>query len=109
HNVSIVSKAVPNYSSVSPQKALNMLAGIIVGIILGIGFAFIHELSDKTVTEESFLTDTLGLVSLGMVNEIDESEIRKRINRHAERPHTSNNVLITDSAGDVEPRRHKRI
>lgn len=109
HNVSIVSKATPVNQAVSPRKKLNLLAGFVVGIILGIGFAFIRELSDKTVTEESFLTDTLGLVSLGTVNEIDESEIKKRMSRHVERPHSNNNVLITDGAGDVEPRRHKRI
>lgn len=110
HNVSVVSKATPNYGAVTPRKTLNVIAGIIVGIIMGVAFAFIREISDKTVTDESFLTDDLGLTSLGVVNEIDESEIKKRMNRHVARPNSNNDdVLITDSVGDVEPRRHKRI
>lgn len=110
HNVSIVSKAIPNYGAVSPRKALNIIFGIGVGIIMGVSFAFVREISDRTVTEESFLTDDLGLTSLGVVNEIDESEIKKRMSRHAVRPNTANSdVLITDSVGDVEPRRHKRV
>lgn len=110
HNVSIVSKAVPNYGAVSPRKTLNMLAGVFIGIILGIALAFIREISDKTVTTESFLTDDLGLNSLGIVNEIDESEIKKRMGRHVARPNaTDGDVLITDGVGDVEPRRHKRV
>ena len=110
HNVSVVSKAVPVSTAVTPRKKLNILTGLIFGLVLGIGIAFIRELSDKTVTTEGFLTDELGLTSLGVVNEIDESEIKKRMNRHAARPNTgSNDVLITDEVGDVEPRRHKRI
>lgn len=73
HNVSIVSKAVPVYRAVSPRKAINLLAGVIVGLILGISLAIIREISDKTVTEEEFLTDELGLVSLGLVNEIERA------------------------------------
>ncbi|CAJ1226821.1 chain-length determining protein [Levilactobacillus zymae] len=110
HNVSIVSKAMPNYNAVSPRKALNMVLGLLLGVVLGISFAFVRELSDKTVTTESFLTEDLGLTSLGVINEIDESEIKKRMSRHVIRPNTNNgDVLITDGIGDVEPRRHKRI
>lgn len=109
HNVSIVSKAMPVYKAVSPKKKINILAGIIIGIVLGIGLALVRELSDKTVSTEEFLTNDLGLTSLGVVNEIDESEIKKRMNRHASRPNANADVLITDGVGDVEPRRHKRV
>ncbi|KJW11646.1 YveK family protein [Levilactobacillus spicheri] len=107
HNVSIVSKATPNFSAVSPRKGLNIVAGLIVGIILGIGLAFIRELSDKTVTDETFLTEELGLTGLGLISEIDEKEIVKQqqAKRHAKR-----DVLITGSNGMIESReQHRRV
>ena len=79
NNVSIVSPASIEKSPVSPRKTLNLFAGIVVGLLLGIGFAFIREITDTTVTSEDFLTDTLGLNSLGIVNEIDQDEVKKRI------------------------------
>ncbi|WP_143461878.1 YveK family protein [Levilactobacillus enshiensis] len=103
NNVSIVSKATPNYSSVSPRKGLNLLIGIVTGLLLGIVFAFLREVTDRTVTSEDFLTDELGLNSLGVISEIDEKEIKKHIHRH-------------QSRGDVEvvknkmaPRRKRRV
>ncbi|AKP65336.1 capsular polysaccharide biosynthesis protein [Levilactobacillus koreensis JCM 16448] len=104
NNVSIVSKATPDYSAVSPRKKLNLLVGLIAGIILGVGIALIREITDRTVTNESFLTDDLELTSLGIVSEIDDKEVKKRISRHQKR-----DVLVTDDAGDVEPRRRKRV
>jgi len=104
HNVSIVSKATPNYSAISPKKKMNLFLGLIIGIGLGIGIAFVRELTDRTVSSESFLTEELGLASLGIVSEIDEKEVKKQISRHQKR-----DVLVTDDAGDVEPRRRRRV
>jgi len=107
HNVSIVSKATSNYKPVSPRKKLNILAGFVIGLILGIGFAFIRELSDKTVTDESFLTDDLGLTSLGVVSEIDTKDIVK----HQQAKHKRNrDILITGANDTVESReQHRRV
>jgi capsular polysaccharide biosynthesis protein len=79
NNVSIVSEAVTNTKPVSPRKALNILVGIVLGIILGIALAFIRELTDRTVTSETFLTDDLGLTSLGTVTEIDQKDIERTV------------------------------
>ena len=71
NNVSIVSEAEINRKAVSPRKTLNILIGLILGVILGIALAFIRELTDRTITSSTFLTDNLGLTNLGIVNEID--------------------------------------
>jgi len=105
NNVSIVSRAVPDYDAVSPRKALNLLVGIVAGILLGIMLAFIREVTDRTVTTEAFLTDELGLTSLGVISEIDQADVKKRIG-HVHRPESS--VLITDGKGDVETRERRR-
>ncbi|CAJ2231380.1 YveK family protein [Companilactobacillus paralimentarius] len=79
NNVSIVSEAETNTKPVSPRKALNILAGIVIGLILGIVLAFGRELTDRTVSNETFLTDDLGLTNLGTVTEIDQKDIERTV------------------------------
>lgn len=107
HNVSIVSKAAPNTKPVSPRKKVNILAGVIAGLILGMLFAFVRELSDKTVPDEHFLTDELGMTSLGIINEIDSKDI---IKHQQSKRKLQRDVLITGSNGMVESReQHRRV
>lgn len=104
NNVSIVSKATANDNAISPKKALNLLIGIVGGLLLGIMLAFVREITDRTVTTEGFLTDELGLNSLGIISEIDTSDVKKQIGHHHEM------VLVTDGKGGVEARqRHRRV
>lgn len=79
NNVSIVSDAVINDNPVSPKKVLNITIGVLLGLLLGIGLAFILELTDRTVSSESFLVDELGLTSLGVVSEIDQKDIERTV------------------------------
>lgn len=107
NNVSIVSRAVPSDNPVSPRKSLNLLIGFAVGVLLGIVLAFVRELTDRTVTSESFLTDDLNLNSLGIISEIAQADVKKRIKNSQ---YSETNVLVTDGNGDVEPRkRHRRV
>lgn len=77
-NVSIISEAKPDLTPVSPKKNLNVLIGLVLGVLLGVGIAFVRELMDKTVKEESFLTEELGLTSLGIVNNIADKDLIKK-------------------------------
>lgn len=78
--ISIASKATPNNKAVSPNKKVNIAIGAVLGLIVGVMFALLGELLNRTVRSEEFVTDTLGLPILGvlpLVAEREMSEIRK--------------------------------
>lgn len=70
-NVTIVSTAKPNATPVFPKKTLGALVGIVLGALIGIAIAIVRELTDKTVKDMDFLTDEVGLTSLGTVFHIE--------------------------------------
>lgn len=67
NNVTTVSKAAPNYGKSSPNTKLIVLLGLVVGLLVGMGYAFIREMTDTTVKEDDFLQNELGLTNLGHV------------------------------------------
>lgn len=70
-NVTIVSKAKVNTKPVSPNKKLWILAGLVIGLFVGVTIAFIKEITDKTIKDSRFLTDELGLTNIGSVYHLD--------------------------------------
>ncbi|WP_290033368.1 YveK family protein [Ligilactobacillus cholophilus] len=77
NNVSILSHAQVNPNPISPNVLLNTLISIVIGLVLGIVLAFILNGLDRTVTDESFITDELGLNDLGIISEIPASKVKK--------------------------------
>lgn len=73
-NVTIVSDAKVNSRPVSPNKKLFALAGVVLGLFIGVAIAFIKEFTDKTIKDSSFLTDELGLINIGSVYHLDINE-----------------------------------
>ena len=93
-NVSIVSKAQEVDKPVSPHVTLNIAAGVVLGILLGVGLALMREMSDTTVPDEDWITDVLGIRSLGAINEISPKDVHRRI---TPRIQTESNYSDTDS------------
>lgn len=75
-NVTIISQAEANLSPVSPNNALNMLIGIALGGMVGVGFAFMLEYVDNTVKDEKFIVEQLGWTNLGRVSEMSLDELK---------------------------------
>ncbi|MDK6810204.1 YveK family protein [Ligilactobacillus agilis] len=73
-NVTIVSTAKPNATPVFPKKTLGALVGIVLGALIGVAIAIVRELTDKTVKDMDFLTDEVGLTSLGTVFHIEDDD-----------------------------------
>lgn len=78
NSVTVVSKATPKMKPTSPHYVINLLGGLLLGIILGISIAIFKDSNDKTVKELDYLTDDLGLNSLGIITEIDEKDMSNK-------------------------------
>lgn len=74
NNVTIVSNAKVNTTPVSPNKGKNVFLGAILGAFVGFMIIYFKELTDKTVKDNSFLTDNLGLTNIGSVYHLDISD-----------------------------------
>ncbi|WP_106904894.1 YveK family protein [Lactiplantibacillus plantarum] len=78
NNVTIVAPAETPNGAVSPKKPLNMLVGLVAGLLLGFVYAAIRMLTDRRVHDADFLTDELGLTSLGLVNHQHHLSMKKQ-------------------------------
>lgn len=70
-NVQIIDEAREQSSPVKPNVKLNIAIFLILGLMLGIGLAFIIELLDNTIKEPDFIEKQLGLPVLGVIPEIE--------------------------------------
>lgn len=73
-NVSILSKAVlkDNPSPVAPNPMMNMAIAAVVGLMLGVGIAFLLEYLDTTMKTNQDIEDILGIPLLGVISPIQE-------------------------------------
>lgn len=77
NKMTITSEATASSKSVFPNHPLNLLIGTALGMVIGIGLAFLIEWLDKTVKDERYVTEALGLPVLGQVSEIHPKELVK--------------------------------
>ena len=77
--ISIISNAQASTSPVSPNNKLNLAIGVVLGLLVGIGIAFLLELLDRTVKDNKFVTETLGFTILGTVPQMTPKELNATI------------------------------
>lgn len=66
NNVTIVARAT-NGNQSFPNVKLFTLGGFVIGLILSFAVILIREMTNTTVRNDDYLTDTLGLTNLGQV------------------------------------------
>ncbi|MFQ3545407.1 Wzz/FepE/Etk N-terminal domain-containing protein [Halobacillus rhizosphaerae] len=83
-NVTTLSDAeiASNPSPVSPKPYLNMAIALVVGLMVGVGLAFLLEYLDNTIKSEDELEKKIGLPVLGSVAHIIEDDLPKETNRN---------------------------
>ncbi|WP_066175307.1 YveK family protein [Bacillus marinisedimentorum] len=72
-NVSILAEATvqENQSPVKPNPLLNIAIAMVVGLMAGVGLAFLLEYLDNTLKTEQDIEKALGLPVLGVITKID--------------------------------------
>ncbi|MGY8779026.1 MAG: polysaccharide biosynthesis tyrosine autokinase, partial [Longimicrobiales bacterium] len=83
-SVRVVDLAILPPEPVSPRKALNLLLGLILGGILGVGIASTREYMDETVhTREDIQAATGGAPILGMIPRIRQAGLNGKSSKSA--------------------------
>ncbi len=77
-NIQVVDQAEVPLKPHRPNKPLNLILAMVVGLFLGVGLAFFFEYLDNTVKTPEEVEQQIRLPSLGMVPEISH-ERRKRL------------------------------
>jgi capsular polysaccharide biosynthesis protein len=73
--VTIASEGKENLTPTSPNKKLNIVIGFVVGMMLAVALAFLLEFLDKTVKDQRFITEELGLPIIGEISTITKSDV----------------------------------
>ncbi|MFJ7729668.1 YveK family protein [Neobacillus sp. NPDC097160] len=78
-NVSILAKAeVADHSSpIKPKPLLNVAIALVVGLMVGVGLAFLLEYLDNTIKNEQEIENLIGVPVLGSIAIMDESKLKK--------------------------------
>jgi len=66
-NIKIVDPAITPDKPVKPQKKKNVLLGLLVGLMLGVGLAFFHDYMDDTIKDGEEAKRLLGWPLLGII------------------------------------------
>ncbi|MGE7689337.1 YveK family protein [Lysinibacillus sp. NPDC097214] len=76
-NVNVLSPALlpEDPSPVKPNKMLNIAIAAVLGLMVGVGLAFLLEYLDTTVKTESDVEELLQLPIIGLVSPIDDKDL----------------------------------
>lgn len=113
--ITIISKATVNIKPVSPNNKLNVMIGLVAGIIIGTGIALLFGLLDRTVKDSTFITEELGFTILGIVPELSEKDVEKyikeakKINSSKVKNEELNSLSNTQSSEKQNRRRRSRV
>jgi capsular polysaccharide biosynthesis protein len=76
NKLEIVSSATASYTPVSPNKKMNLAIGILVGLMLGVGIAFMLDFMDQSIRNRQFV-ESFDIPILGEVSEIRKADLQK--------------------------------
>ncbi|MCK5665533.1 MAG: polysaccharide biosynthesis tyrosine autokinase, partial [Thiotrichaceae bacterium] len=77
-SISIVEPAVAPFKRYRPKPKMNIALGLVSGLLLGLGLAFLREALDQKINSPEDLQHVSGLPVLGMIPRIPRSMAKKR-------------------------------
>ncbi|MGB8930858.1 MAG: polysaccharide biosynthesis tyrosine autokinase [Anaeromyxobacteraceae bacterium] len=72
-NVRILDRAEPPERPTSPRPMRNLALAMLLGLVSGVGLAFLLEMLDTTITTREQVEERLGLAFLGIIPSIDQT------------------------------------
>ena len=93
-NVHILSQATATEMQVpiKPNKMLNMAIALVVGLMLGVGLAFLLEYLDTTIKTEQQIEKLLNIPVIGSISSMERNEMDKLDKFQQSRPIEGENV-----------------
>ncbi|WP_243356701.1 YveK family protein [Bacillus litorisediminis] len=88
NNVTILSEATVSQNPVQPRPLLNMAIALVVGLMVGVGIAFLLEYLDNTIKTEQDIEKILALPVLGVITTIDDEDFEELGMRAARKTET---------------------
>jgi len=87
-NVSILSQAIAtdNQAPIKPNKMLNMAIALVVGLMLGVGIAFLLEYLDTSIKSEQQIEKLLKIPVIGAISSMEKKEQDKLEKYQQSRP-----------------------
>ena len=77
NNISIVDRAEPPVGAISPRPFLNLVLGLVGGLLLGSALVFLRENFDDAIRSTDDVERKLGLPSIGVIPRLqDEADMR---------------------------------
>ncbi|MDX9723389.1 MAG: polysaccharide biosynthesis tyrosine autokinase [Myxococcota bacterium] len=76
NNIRILDRSVVPTAPVKPRVLFNLLLGVVVGLLAGIGIAFLLEMLDTTIKSQDDIEKQLGLPFLGVVPSVTSGDRR---------------------------------
>lgn len=75
NNVTILAQAEvgENQAPVKPQPLLNIAIALVIGLMAGVGLAFLLEYLDNTIKNEEDIEKTIGLPVLGVIAQMEDT------------------------------------
>lgn len=73
NNLSIIDQAIIPTAPVKPKKSLTLAVAAMLGLMLGLGFAFVLEYMDNTFKTKDDIERLLELPVLGLIPKIDQT------------------------------------
>ena len=86
-NVSILAKAEVSdqASPIKPQPLMNIAIALVVGLMLGVGIAFLLEYLDHTIKTEQDIERILDMPVIGVIGQIEATNAQMEARAHASR------------------------